>query len=51
METNQRELKKETEVLGGYDRTEYISERIMATAKKTVPKFYIYRLQTGWKEW
>jgi len=32
METNQR-LKKKTEVLGGYDRTQYTSERIMATAR------------------
>ena len=32
METGERELKKETEVLGGYDRTQYASERLMATA-------------------
>ena len=32
METGERELKKETEVLGGYDRTQYGSERLMATA-------------------
>src|SRR5919199_2450055 len=32
METHQRELKKETEVKGGYDRTQYQSEWIMATA-------------------
>ena len=32
MEMRQRELKKETEVLGGYDKTQYASERIMATA-------------------
>lgn len=32
METHQRELKKETEVLGGYDRTQYKTEWIMATA-------------------
>ncbi len=32
METQERELKKETEVLGGYDRTQYKSEWIMASA-------------------
>jgi oligopeptidase B len=32
METNERELKKETEVLGGYDRTQYKSEWLLATA-------------------
>ena len=32
LETGERELKKETEVLGGYDRTLYASERLHATA-------------------
>ncbi|MBE9197682.1 MULTISPECIES: S9 family peptidase [unclassified Nodularia (in: cyanobacteria)] len=32
METNQRELKKQTEVLGGYDKNQYASEWLMATA-------------------
>ncbi len=32
METNERELKKQTEVLGGYDKTQYQSEWLMATA-------------------
>lgn len=32
METQKRELKKQTEVLGGYDPTQYTSEWIMATA-------------------
>jgi len=32
METRDRELRKETEVLGGYDRTAYESERIFAKA-------------------
>lgn len=32
LETQKLELKKETEVLGGYDRTQYTSDRIMATA-------------------
>jgi len=33
METDKRELKKETEVLGGYDKSDYKSEWLMATAK------------------
>ncbi|BAZ52199.1 protease II [Nostoc sp. NIES-4103] len=32
METTQRELKKQTEVLGGYDKTQYQSEWLMAKA-------------------
>ncbi|MBH8553232.1 S9 family peptidase [Nostocaceae cyanobacterium CENA357] len=32
METSQMELKKQTEVLGGYDKTQYQSEWLMATA-------------------
>ena len=32
LETGERELKKETEVLGGYDRTLYASERLHAVA-------------------
>ncbi|MFB2768743.1 S9 family peptidase [Pelatocladus sp. BLCC-F211] len=32
LQTNERELKKETEVLGGYDRTLYNSEKLMAVA-------------------
>lgn len=45
METNQRELKKETEVVGGYDRTQYISEWIMATAKDgtQIPISIVYK--------
>ncbi|MBD2384734.1 S9 family peptidase [Cylindrospermum sp. FACHB-282] len=45
METNQRELKKETEVLGGYDRTQYQSEWLMATAKDgtKVPISIVYK--------
>ncbi len=45
METNQRELKKETEVLGGYDRTQYVSEWIMATAKDgtQIPISIVYK--------
>ncbi|HEY9845129.1 MAG TPA: S9 family peptidase, partial [Candidatus Caenarcaniphilales bacterium] len=45
METQTRELKKETEVLGGYDRTQYTSERIMATASDgtEIPISIVYR--------
>ncbi len=40
-----RELKKETEVLGGYDRGRYVSERIHATASDgtRVPISIVYR--------
>ena len=45
METKQRELKKETEVLGGYDRTQYESEWIMATASDgtEIPLSIVYK--------
>ncbi|AFZ28147.1 oligopeptidase B [Cylindrospermum stagnale PCC 7417] len=45
METNQRELKKETEVLGGYDKTQYHSEWLMATAQDgtQVPISIVYK--------
>ncbi|BAZ30767.1 oligopeptidase B [Cylindrospermum sp. NIES-4074] len=45
METNQRELKKETEVLGGYDKTQYQSEWLMATAEDgtQVPISIVYK--------
>ncbi|MBE9017391.1 oligopeptidase B [Chroococcidiopsis sp. CCALA 051] len=45
METQQRELKKETPVLGGYDRTQYQSEWLMATAEDgvQVPISIIYK--------
>ena len=45
METQQRELKKETEVLGGYDRTQYKSEWLMATAKDgtQIPISIVYK--------
>ena len=45
METDQRQLKKETEVLGGYDRTQYTSERIVATAKdgSQIPISIVYK--------
>jgi oligopeptidase B len=40
-----RELKKETEVLGGYDRTRYVSERAYATAPDgaRIPISLVYR--------
>ncbi|BAY62574.1 oligopeptidase B [Calothrix brevissima NIES-22] len=45
METNERELQKETEVLGGYDRTQYQSEWLMATAEDgtKVPISIVYK--------
>ncbi|MGQ4647980.1 prolyl oligopeptidase family serine peptidase [Lyngbya aestuarii] len=45
LNTQQRELKKETEVLGGYDRTQYLSERIMATASDgtEIPVSIVYK--------
>lgn len=45
LETGDRELKKEQEVLGDYDRTQYISKRFLATAKdgKQVPISMVYK--------
>jgi oligopeptidase B len=45
LETHDRELKKETEVLGGYDRTQYKSEWLMATAKDgtQIPISIVYK--------
>jgi oligopeptidase B len=45
METNTRELKKESEVLGGYDKAEYASEMLTATAKDgtKVPISIVYK--------
>jgi oligopeptidase B len=45
METSQRELKKETPVLGGYDRSQYKSEWLMATAADgtQVPISIVYK--------
>ncbi len=45
METNQRELKKETEVLGGYEKSQYKSEWLMATAKDgtQIPISIVYK--------
>jgi oligopeptidase B len=48
MKIGSRSLLKETEVLGGYDKTKYQSERIYATAKDgtKVPMALIYRKGT-----
>ncbi len=45
METQQRELKKQTEVLGGFKKDEYASERIWATARDgaKVPVSLVYK--------
>ncbi|MDJ0736272.1 MAG: S9 family peptidase [Nostocaceae cyanobacterium] len=45
MNTYERELKKETEVLGGYDRSQYQSEWLMATANDgtKVPISIVYK--------
>ena len=45
METNQQELKKETEVLGSYDKNQYKSEWLMATAKDgtQIPISIVYK--------
>ncbi|MEP0886967.1 S9 family peptidase [Leptolyngbya sp. NM2-A1] len=45
MNTRQRELKKETPVLGGYDKTQYVTERLHATAADgtSVPISLVYK--------
>ncbi|MGL5793784.1 MAG: S9 family peptidase, partial [Waterburya sp.] len=45
LDTKERELKKETPVLGGYDRTQYISERLYATAADgtSIPISLVYK--------
>ncbi|WP_414575468.1 S9 family peptidase [Anabaena sp. CCY 9402-a] len=45
METQERELKKQTQVLGGYDLTQYRSEWLMATAEDgtQVPISIVYK--------
>jgi len=45
MDTNERILRKETEVLGGYDKTQYQSEWLMATAfdGTKVPMSIVYK--------
>ncbi len=48
MDTRERELKKQTEVLGGYDAALYSSERIFATAPDglEIPVSIVYRKDT-----
>lgn len=48
LSTRERELRKETEVIGGYDRNQYTSERIFATAEDgvKVPVSLFYRKGT-----
>ncbi|XZF65406.1 MAG: S9 family peptidase [Gloeotrichia echinulata DVL01] len=45
METHQRELLKETEVIGGYDKTQYQSEWLIATAQDgtQIPISIVYK--------
>jgi oligopeptidase B len=45
LETQERELKKETPVLGGYDRSQYVSERLQAIATDgtAVPLSLLYK--------
>lgn len=45
LDTQARELKKETPVLGGYDRTQYVSERVQAIAPDgtAIPLSLIYK--------
>jgi oligopeptidase B len=45
MDTQERELKKETEVLGGYDKTQYQSEMLMVTATdgSQIPISIVYK--------
>ena len=45
MDSRKATLLKETEVLGGYDRTQYVSERVWATARDgaRVPVSLVYR--------
>jgi oligopeptidase B len=48
METDKRELKKETEVLGGYDKSHYKSEWLMVTAEDgtQIPISIVYKQGT-----
>lgn len=45
MDAKTKELKKQTEVLGGYDKNNYVTERTFATARdgKKVPVSIVYR--------
>ncbi|HLJ45158.1 MAG TPA: S9 family peptidase [Bryobacteraceae bacterium] len=48
MDTRERELKKQTEVLGGYAQSQYVSERIFALApdETPIPMSVVYRKDT-----
>jgi len=45
LDTQSRELKKETPVLGGYDRSQYVSQRLQATAPDgtSIPLSIVYK--------
>ena len=45
MDTKAKELKKQNEVVGGYDKSDYVTERTFATAKdgKRVPVSIVYK--------
>ncbi|CAG5069161.1 Dipeptidyl aminopeptidase BI [Dyadobacter sp. CECT 9623] len=49
MESKKKELKKRQEVVGGYDPTEYVTERLYATARDgvQVPISLVYKKTTG----
>lgn len=49
MDTHERVLKKETAVLGGYDRTQYTSDRLMAPAQDgtLIPISIVYKKGIG----
>ncbi|MBD2022545.1 S9 family peptidase [Leptolyngbya sp. FACHB-36] len=49
LDTQERELKKETPVLGGYDRTQYVTERLHATASDgtQIPLSLVYKKGVG----
>lgn len=48
MDTKEKTLKKQTEVLGGYDKTDYVTERAFATSRdgKRVPVSIVYKKGT-----
>jgi oligopeptidase B len=45
MDTKEKELKKQQEVVGGYDKKDYVSERVFVTARdgKKVPVSIVYK--------
>ena len=48
MDTKQKELKKQNEVVGGYDKSDYVTERTFATARdgKKIPVSIVYKKGT-----